>query len=253
MNRAADDRRWLARPQPRSRPEIRLFCFSYAGGGAATFQSWPQLLPAAVDVCAVRLPGRESRFDEPPHTSMTAVIDELAPLIARHAIRPYAFIGHSLGALVAFELARRLRRDGVPLPRHLFASARIAPQLDEKEGIAVHTLPDALLREHLRRLEGTPAEVLGDEDLMALVLPAIRADYQIAETYRHTTEPPLDVPISAFMGLRDSHTDPDRVEAWREQASSARFDVVRFQGGHFFIDEQPRLVTEAVVRRLFAR
>lgn len=252
MTRVSDDRRWLLRPQPRSRPDIRLFCFPYAGAGASVFQAWPQLVPASVDVCAVRLPGRESRFDEPLHTSLGAVIDELAPLIGRHAVRPYAFFGHSLGALVAFELARRLRDQGLPPPRYLFASARVAPQLDDNEGIPVHSLPDGPLCEHLGRLEGTPAEVLDNEDLMALVLPVIRADYQIAETYRYTPGEPLACPISAFVGLRDKHTDASSAAAWREQTASERFDVVRFQGGHFFLDEQPRLVAEAVMRRLLA-
>jgi medium-chain acyl-[acyl-carrier-protein] hydrolase len=223
---------WLVCPRPDPRAALRLFCFSHAGGGTAAYRRWADVLPAGVEVCLVQMPGRESRFREPPYTSMASLVRAVAGALAPHLGRPFALYGHSLGSLVAFELARELRRRAAPGPVHLFVSGRGAPQV--RSGRApIHQLPDAAFLEELRQLGGTPREVLDNDALMQVFLPVLRADYTIAETYACTPEPPLDCPLSAFGGLDDTAWPAASLEGWREQTRAA-FRLRMFPGGHFF-------------------
>lgn len=230
-NRATNP--WLVQPRPNRLADLRLFCFPFAGGGASLFRLWPDRLPAWVELCAMQLPGRESRLREPTHQRIGSLIDGLVDALAAELDKPFALFGHSMGALVAFELARELRRQNLPSPRLLIASGRFAPQLRPRRP-PIHALPEVAFREELRLLDGTPQALLDHSELMGLFSPIIRADLAVNETYAYTEEPPLDLPILALGGLTDPWVHQDELEGWRLQTSD-RFERQQFAGGHFFL------------------
>jgi medium-chain acyl-[acyl-carrier-protein] hydrolase len=172
---------------------------------------------------------------ERPFNDLRALTAALGEALVPFMDRPFAFFGHSNGGLMAFELTRLLRRQGRALPLHLAASGRPAPQVD-LQAPTTYDLPDAEFVEMLRRFNGTPEEVLANEELMALMTPILRADFALGETYVYTPEPPLALPISAFGGRMDAEVPAWTVDAWREQAA-ASFRAVMFAGGHFFVHE----------------
>lgn len=234
------------RPKPDAR--IRLFCFSYAGGGAQIYRRWPENLPPEVDVCAVQFPGRGARLREKPFDGIDQFVDEAARALDAYSDKPFVFFGHSMGALISFELARRLRREGRALPLQLFVSGHATPREYESEPHLAH-LPDAELIEELKRLEGTPAEVLDNRELMQLLLPIIRADFLACENYVYSTEPPLACPVSAFGGVEDKDVSRENLEAWHEE-TSLDFSLRMFPGGHFFLHTSERLILESLAREL---
>lgn len=237
--------RWTVTPRPNPYARLRLFCFPYAGGGATIYAAWPKLLPPEVEVVAVQPPGRETRIGETPFTDLAALVDAMhAALLPKLRERPFAFFGHSNGALMAFELTRLLRRRNDPLPLHLFVSGRPAPQL-ELDDPPVHDLPEDEFVEELRRLQGTPEEILQHSELLQLVVPLLRADFSLGETYGFVPEAPLELPVSAYGGERDAEVPQAHVEAWREQAGGA-FDTRMFPGGHFFVNEDRAQVVREV-------
>jgi len=240
---------WLIRT-PSSTRRMRLFCFSYAGGNAFNFFRWQEALDPAVEVCAVQLPGRSARIAEEPIGSLPALLQAVAPVISRMDDLPCAFFGHSVGALVAFELSRYLRLHGLSTPSHLFMSGCHAPQFRSPTR-QLHTLSDAQFTEVLREYEGTPPEVLESRELMELLLPAIRADFAIAENYRYRHGPLLPMPISVFAGREDLNKEPGQVDGWQKETSGA-CQVTWFDGGHFFVNSQRAAVLEQLHAELTA-
>jgi medium-chain acyl-[acyl-carrier-protein] hydrolase len=226
-----------------------MFCFPYAGGGASAYRGWARLLPADVEVCPVQLPGRESRLREPPFDSsellIQALVEALQPWLRD---LPFVFFGHSMGAMIAFELARELRRRGQALPQHLFVSGRRAPQIPYEDE-PIHALPEPEFIEKLRELEGTPEEVLQHEELMRLLIPVLRADFAVNETYVYRQEEPFDVGISFFGGLGDKEVNRDHGAAWKEH-TRGRFRLRMLPGGHFFLHGCKDMVLEAIARDL---
>ncbi len=186
-----------------------------------------------MEVAALQLPGRGSRFQEVPYTALAPMLDAIVPSIVALSDRPFAFFGHSMGACVAFELARRLRAGGGPMPVHIFVSGCVAPELlgDRPRR---HDLPAGELIAQLRRLGGTPEEVLCDRELMALVLPLVRADFAVLETHRHLPQPPLSVPIDALGGADDPVVSAAALDAWRGSTSKG-FARRMYPGGHFYL------------------
>jgi surfactin synthase thioesterase subunit/glycosyltransferase involved in cell wall biosynthesis len=224
---------WL--PHIESQPgKPRLFCLPYAGAGALVYQPWVASLSPAVSVCPVRLPGRETRIHEEQLTDMAALVKALEGAITPYLDRPFAFFGHSMGAAIAFELARSLRRHGKTLPAALYVSGARAPQF-RLNWTPPPSLDDRELLEQLRRLDGIPAEVLDDPQVMQYALPVLRADTALFRNYVYATEPPLSVPIFAYGGTSDPNVSVEQLEAWREQTNSA-FVRREFEGGHFFIN-----------------
>jgi medium-chain acyl-[acyl-carrier-protein] hydrolase len=232
---ARSSRDWLHWPRPRDQARHRLFCFHYAGGGPAIFFPWLERLPEAIDLSAINLPGRGARLFEAPLAGVGPVIQALIPHLTPHLDRPFAFFGHSMGALLAFELARELRRRKGPSPVHLFLSAHRAPQLPP-ESEPIHTLDDQAFKEELRQLNGTPPSVLENDELMQLLLPALRADFATCETYTYEPAPPLDIPITAFGGTEDPDVSEEALSAWRLQTTRS-FSLRRLPGDHFFIHQ----------------
>lgn len=227
---------WITCPKPNPKARLRLFCFPFAGGAASSFRTWPEQLAPDIEVCPVELPGRGKRLREPLVTGLLPLIETLTPLLLPYLDIPFAFFGHSMGTLISFELARQLRRQEAPSPRHLFISGRRAPQLAARKP-PIHNLPKPELIEELRQYNGTPEAVLANQELMELFLPILRADLGINETYTYTTEPPLNCPISVFGGLEDTDANSDELTAWGDQTSST-FTIDMFPGGHFFINNK---------------
>ncbi len=238
---------WLVRHQCHSEIKMRLFCFGYAGGGASIFRSWKAGLPTGVDVCAVQLPGRENRITE----SLISDIDELTPLVCDALLPycdlPFAFFGHSTGALVAFELSRELRRREALLPLHLLISGSRPPHIPEPKPL--NRLPKEDFLRELRRFGGTPEAVLQSEELMQMYIPILRADLALEEEYCHKVESPLQIPISAFGGTRDREASPEVLEAWGSHTSQS-FALEMFEGDHFFLNSAQSLLLRSISRIL---
>lgn len=226
-------RRWLRRVTPNPQASLRCFCLPYAGGNARIFQTWSQVLPDSVEVCALELPGHGARLTEPPLPHLDAVLEAIAEVIQPLCDLPFVLFGHSMGALISFELARYCRRQGRPMPAHLYVSGHRAPQLPDPEA-PVHNLPEPAFREKLSRLQGTPPAVLNNPEFMALLLPVLRADFTLCETYTYSPETPLPCPITAFGGNQDPTTQRGRLRAWRSQ-TNAQFTQHVLPGKHFFI------------------
>ncbi|GAA2882111.1 alpha/beta fold hydrolase [Streptosporangium fragile] len=237
----------LHRPE---RPRVRLVCVPNAGGGAATFRGWADLLPGDVELWAVRSPGRETRIAEKPPHRLSMIVDPVIDGLSRLDPLPFALLGHSMGALVSFAVARRLRSRGLPAPARLLVSGWNAPQV--RDGMPrLGRLGDEDLRRVLHRLDGIPPEVLGNPELMDLIMPVLRADLNVAESYVYADEPPLACPISVFGGTGDPTTTAGGLGAWSAQTASA-FRLRLLPGGHFFIHTQRRAVLDAVRRDLGA-
>ena len=235
-------------------PRLRLVCFPFAGGSPAAFRSWASRLhgasEGAIEVVAVQAPGRGSRFGERPLVSLGAMADAIADALPALGRAPLAFFGHSMGAHVAFEVARRLRRRGAPLPVQLVVSGARAPQLEPRPR-GWHLLGDRALACEIERLGGTPAEVLQNPELLAIVLPLLRADFQALDTHVHEPEPPLEVPLRAFGGLADLAVPFRDLDAWGAQ-STHPVTTKSFPGGHFFLESaRERVLAElsAVLER----
>lgn len=235
---------WIVCPRPQPQARLRLLCFPYAGGGASAFSTWAQRLPASVEVCAVQLPGRENRLREPLFTQLTPLVETLGEVLAGQFDRPFALFGYSMGAIIAFELARLLRRRGMPAPAHLFAAARIAPQVRD-QAPPIHLLERDGFIQKLRDLNGTPEVVFQDQDLQRLVIPILRADFAVNEAYIYTPEPPLGLPISALGGTHDPKVSQASLAEWRAQ-TSAEFRLRMFPGDHFFLNSAQPALLQAV-------
>lgn len=235
-----------SRPNPKAR--LRLFCFPYSGAGASIFRTWANLLPSDIEVCSIQLPGRESRIREPLFTSLLPLIHTMTPALLPHLDLPFAFFGHSVGALISFELARELRRLNYPSPLHLFISGRHAPHIPDPDP-PIYQLPDTQFLEELRRFNGTPEAVLQNAELMQLLLPIVRADLAINETYVYTCEAPLDCSISAFGGLQDKKASRNHLAAWSDQTNST-FTLRMFPGDHFFLKSHHTECLDAISQDL---
>jgi medium-chain acyl-[acyl-carrier-protein] hydrolase len=229
--------------QPNSSARLRLFCLPSAGGGGTMLQGWLRGLPPSIQVCPFQLPGRENRWQEPVMNRLPPLITHLADAIEPLLEVPFVFFGHSLGALLAFELARELRRRGRPGCLKTLASARIAPQ----ETIAMAPICGLSEPEFVAALQARynaiPDVILADREMMALYLPVLRADLEMIEKYVYAPEPPLACPITVFGGTDDPTATPSQLAEWRQQ-TSAGFKVRMFPGDHFF----PKTSREAFVQ-----
>jgi medium-chain acyl-[acyl-carrier-protein] hydrolase len=240
---------WLVHVSSNSTARLRLFCFPYAGVGAAVYRSWMGGLPHDVDVSAVQLPGREHRLREAPFDRLSELVPAIARGLEAYLDIPFVIFGHSMGALIGFELCRYLRAQNRPCPRHLFVSGRRAP--DRPESLPpLAQLPDPAFIEAVQsRWGGLPAGVMREPDLMRLLLPALRADVGLVETYVYAPALPLECAVSCFGGEQDSTVTVADLAAWRDY-TTAGFHLRMFPGGHFFLRELRGLVLRAITEDL---
>lgn len=233
---------WLAHHKTSPNVRLRLFAFPFGGGAASVFRSWSTEFSSEIEICPVQLPGRETRVSEKPITRMSQMVQELVPAINSYADLPFAFFGHSMGALIAYEIAcnPELRRNNLI---HIFVSSCRAPQ-DMPRGLRRHGLSDDQLIAEMRRL-GAPDEVLCNSELLRYLLPVMRADFQLVDTYQYQPSPRLTCPVSAFVGETDSEVSERDLCAWRQHTTSD-FSTKTFAGNHFYIANDPRPVIRAI-------
>lgn len=245
---ALDGDLWVRRFTSGPPGAARLVCFPHAGGSASFYLPVSRALAPVADVLALQYPGRQERHKEKCLESMDEMADRIAEVLVPLADRPLVFFGHSLGALLAFEVARRVEEQGI-VPRHLFASGRRAPSRHREE--RVHTLDDAGIIAEMVALSGTDRAVLGDPEILRMVLPAIRGDYHAVETYRYREGAPLSCPITVLIGYADPRVTLDEAAAWKEH-TSAGYDLRVFPGGHFFLAHHQYEINDLLRARLRA-
>lgn len=214
----------------------RLFCFHHAGGGPSLFREWQNDVPPGTEVLAVALPGREGRIAEKPVTQLHTLVDMLVKVLPTDL--PFAFFGHSLGAIVGFELARQLHERRMPVPQHLFISASSAPHLCRRS-ISRAQLGDAELLRLLEGFGGTPREVLEHPELRAMVLATLRADFNLIDEYSVPDGYTARLPITAYGGTVDHNVSFDRIMAW-DRWGTDDFSFHPFEGDHFYLIRQRR-------------
>jgi medium-chain acyl-[acyl-carrier-protein] hydrolase len=245
------DNAWILSSQASMPPRLRLFCLPYAGGGAAAFARWADLLPPAVELCRVQLPGRENRWREAPFTQLAVLVETLAAVIRPYLDLPFTFFGHSLGALLSFELTRQVRRQFDLHPAQLFVSGRWAPHLPNPDP-PLYQQPDAEFIDTLRqRYNNIPDVVANDPELLEIFLPLLRADVTLLDTYIYTAERPLDCPITAYGGNADQRVSRAALEAWRTHTTQS-FHVRLFPGAHFYLQAEQAALLQAMSPELAA-
>ncbi len=234
----------------RPRAQMRLFCFPYAGGNAAVFQKWHRAFPESIEVCPLQYPGRGNRMREQPFTNAIPLAHDVSQALRSLIDLPFAFFGHSMGAQIAFEVAHELRREPMPSPLHLFVSSARAPQFPNRDRLA-YDMPEPQFKQELHRLNGTPKEVLENDELMSLMLPILRADFEVAQTYSYLGDDRLACPLTAYGGTEDPAVSVPELDGWREQ-TTGRFRLQMFSGDHFYLHASEPLLTADVLRELRA-
>lgn len=239
---------WVRISCPRPAARVRLICLPFAGGNANSYREWPAYLSKNVEVVPIQLPGRENRFDEPAIDSAELLAGRLVDGLSSYLDRPFALFGHSMGALIAFELASQLRSKGLE-PVHVFVSGCKAPHLPRDRSTHRHNLPDQEFIAAVGDMNGVPHEILNNEDLMELVLPTLRSDFKLVETYRYRSQLPLRCPFSTFGGLDDREVTQDEIEAWSRHTVGP-FQVNMLPGDHFFVNSSRSALLRLVTAQL---
>lgn len=224
---------------------MQLFCFPHAGAGASVYREWVDRLADRIEVVPVQLPGREARFSEAPLSTVTEIIEQLIDPLLERADKPFAVFGHSMGALLSFEVTHTLTQR-CHQPLHLFLSGYSAPHLrPAATNTLVHTWPDAELAEHLINIGGIAVELIQLPELLRSFLPALRADLAIGETYRYLPRPALPVPITVLAGRDDPTVNVERLDTW-SALSGEKTTIKTLPGGHFYLDTQLGAVLEII-------
>lgn len=245
----AQGERWVRPYRLSPMPRWRLVCFAHAGGSASFFRDWADALPMEIDLLAIQYPGREDRYSEACLTDMHSLAEAAAQALHGYADRPLALFGHSLGAVVAYEVAARLEQRAIAV-EHLFVSAHPAPQC--QRGGQLHQGPDQALLDDVRRLSSRPNPLLEDPALHELFLPGLRNDYRIVETYGRASPQPLRSRIEVFYPEQDPEVDLDEALAW-QAASHQSLHLRRWNGEHFYLIEQRQALLDALATTLLGR
>ena len=239
--------RWFRRYRPRQTALCRLIWFPHAGGSASFYRAWADDFPPDIELLVVQYPGREERISEPAIDDMAVLTAHVARALEPELDRPVALFGHSMGASVAFEVAAALERRHPLSVRRLFVSARPAPSCDA--GGVVHLADDEGLLDHVDALGGTDSGLLREPELRRLILPVLRNDYRLIETYRPDHRQVLDAPVVAFAGDRDPQVTPDQLRRWRE-STRGDFRMHVFTGDHFYLTHRRPAVIAEIVKEL---
>jgi epothilone polyketide synthase C len=263
--------RWLVIVGPRTAPRLRLFCFPFAGGGSAVYRSWAHFIDPSIEVVAIEPPGRLGRITETPVADMTELVDRLMPELAELLDRPFAFFGHCLGALTMYETARRLMHTTLLRPEHLFASGARPPdritdqgQFEERVmqdvlklaqfriGLPAYAQPDDVFAELIRHFNiRATEELLGDAELRQLMLPVVRAEFQMATNYQFVREPPWEIPITCFAAKGDPYVSRRHALGWGRFTNS-RLQVHIREGAHFAVVDDMAFIHDVINRELHA-
>lgn len=242
--------RWFLCPQNSADAKLRLFCFPYAGGSAHIFNSWAKFLPSEIELYPVLMPARGSRISEEPISEIDLAVSILADEIVALGDLPFAFFGHSLGATIAFELVRFLEKEKNISPVYLFVSGRSAPQR-LGEVAKTYQLSDEEFIENVKKLGGTPPGLLDNKELLDLILPALKADFQMVQNYSFLSGEPINCPIFAFGGTEDNFVFKENIEAWSE-LTEKEFASCFLEGDHFFINRQSKAMTDLIAEKLLS-
>ncbi|MEU6992301.1 alpha/beta fold hydrolase [Streptomyces sp. NPDC046465] len=238
---------WVRRYHPAPDSPLRLVCLPHAGGSSTFYFPVSKALSPAVDVLAIQYPGRQDRLAEPGIESIPELADQIFAALQDFTDRPLALFGHSMGAVLAHELALRMERSGTAAPVRLFVSGRRAPSCRRDEDVRLRT-DDGILNE-LKTLHGTDESMLADREVLDMIMPAIRSDYRAVESYRYDPEAVLGCPVTVLTGDADPRVTPDEARQWREH-TTGETDVHVFPGGHFFLADRSTEVVDLVARRL---
>lgn len=234
--------------ETRPTARFRLFCLANAGGSAVLYRDWAFAFPASMDICPVELPGRGMRLAEPRFTSLEPLVASLHDELRPYFDIPFAFLGHSMGGLLSYELAARLEREGQTQPALIFVSAHRAPHLPPKTA-DTYLVDNQQLLSKLKKLGGTPHQVLENNSLMEMMLPIVRDDFAVCDTYTYAAKPALNCPIVALAGLHDGHVTQAEMKAW-QQHTQHHFALHMFPGDHFYINSARHLVQQTVFQTI---
>ena len=226
---------WLPYSSFDSKATMRMFCFSFAGGGASTYRQWPKLFSPFVEVHPIELPGRETRLKERPIERFFMLVHHLVDALYPYLDKPFCFFGHSVGAILGYEVARALIEQIDVAPAALIVSGSTAPQLRNRPE-PLHLMSDEDFVQALKRFDGTPESVLQNKELMELMLPILRADFTLDETYTFSYGQTLSCPIYALAGAKDTESYPESIKPWRELTSGI-FEFCELNGNHFFVND----------------
>lgn len=227
----------------------RLFCFPHAGGSSHSFYGWSQRFSRDIELCPIQLPGRGKLIAEPPSTELDYLVREIGDAMNPLLDKPFMFFGHSMGSILAFEVVRYLRTKYGKQPAHLFVSGRGAPEIGLRRN-TMHDLPDEEFIRRLHDFNGTPAELLQNPEITQLFIPALRADFEIAEKYRFREDSPLECPITAFGGQADAGVSHEDLKAWGGH-TKGQFSAHMFAGDHFFIWQSEDLVHQVFHHKIY--
>lgn len=237
---------WISIPKVAKDAKIRVFFFPFAGGGAGIYYQWAKDFPSNIEVCCVNLAGREKRFLEKAESNFSNLISDLYRAILPYTNKPFAFFGHSMGALISYELAILFRKNSNILPSCLFLSARSAPHIKHNQE-HIHNLPDDLFVERLhKRYNGIPSVIMSEKDLLNLFLPTLRADIKMVELHEHKEKEALSCPIVAFCGSEDNIATKENVSSWKDYTLS-NFDIEIIEGDHFFINTSKSIIINKII------
>lgn len=246
--RQISDALWFPGLKPFWAGACRLFCFPYAGGSSFIYHKWSKSIDGQLEVCPVQLPGRANRMNEMPFTNVDCLVEVLSERISPFINRPFAFFGHSMGAIIAYELAQRLASTRGLEPVHLFVSGRSAPHVKSEEKLT-YNLPKNRFIAEIEKLNGTPQEILQNPELLELLLPLLRADFQLVETYRASDSGALSCPITVFSGTNDEEVALGELEQWK-QHTTGRFAIYVLDGDHFFISQHSQFLIATISETL---
>lgn len=240
----------LFRAAPKSDAKVRVFCFPFAGGSVSTYMPWLKLLHADAELIAIQLPGRGNRLLDIPYADIDLLVADLFAEIKPFLDRPYIFFGHSMGAKIAFDLATQFHRNHLPLPVKFIVSGSAAP-FKSRKSAAVHALSDADFIRRLSELNGTPDKVLNNKELMGYLLPALRADFRMTETYLREDNCVLPTAVVIYGGERDEAIPQEDLLAWVDVFEKTE-ETYLYPGGHFFLNEHAEDIV-ARINRMISR
>lgn len=235
---------WYLKYENKPHAPIRLFCFHHSGGGASVYHPWLKLLSPNIEMIAIQLPGRESRFTEPLTNNLNEIVEKLTEHFNFYKGKPYIIFGHSLGGLLAYEFTKSIQRHYSLLPNQLIISATKAPHLPFRMK-HLSKLDSKALKEELKVYNGIDEHLLSNDELLELFLPIIKSDFSISETYNYTHSNPLSCDILAISGTEDKTVNENEVQAWSKH-TEGKFEHTSIAGGHFFIKEHQKEILELI-------